>query len=236
MRTKRSAVAGVLAAIVVLGLFSTSAIAAERTRQEPKWWGSSKAKLTLVHGIDRKGGFPVDISVYRLAVGSSVYEDVTYGTVAGPITTSAGIYRIALRAPDAPRSAPILSKWIWLGQGANKSVVAHLKADGSPTISVYRNDVSDSKAGARVTVRHNAAVGPVNVFADGDKVISGLANPKEARLDVPATTLKIEVRVVAGPEVFDANVSFGKDTNTIIYATLDRNGNFNPLLQVLPTA
>ena len=38
-----------------------------------------------VHGIDGKGGFPVDISVYRLAVGSTVYEDVTYGTVAGPI-------------------------------------------------------------------------------------------------------------------------------------------------------
>jgi hypothetical protein len=76
----------------------------------------------------------------------------------------------------------------------------------------------------------------VNVFANGGKVISGLANPKEAKLDIPATTLKIEVRVVGGPEVFDANVSFGKDTNTIIYATLDRNGNFNPLLQVLPTA
>jgi hypothetical protein len=236
MRTRRSAVAATMAALIAIGLFAGTATAAERTRQEPRWWSGSEAALTLVHGIDGRGGFPVDISVYRLAVGSTVYDDVTYGTVAGSISTPAGIYRIALRAPDAPRSTPILSKWIWLGPGANRSVVAHLKADGSPTLSVYRNDVSDSSAGARVTVRHNAAVGPVNVFANGDKVISRLANPDEATLDIPATTLHIKVRVAGGPKVFDADLAFARNTNTIVYATLDRSGNFNPLLQVLPTA
>jgi hypothetical protein len=230
---RRSAIAAAMAAVLTIGLFATTATAADRD-QRPRW--GAKAALTLVHGIDGKRGFPVDISVYRLASGSTVYEDVTYGTVAGPIQTSAGIYRIALRAPDAPRSTPILSKWIWLGPGADKSVVAHLKADGSPTLSVYRNDVSDSEAGARVTVRHNAAVGPVDVFANGSKVISRLANPNQAALDIPATTLNIDVKVVGGPKVFDADVAFARNTNTIVYATLDRNGNFNPLLQVLPTA
>ena len=79
---------------------------------------------------------------------------------------------------------------MWLCPGANKSVVAHLTADGAPTLSTYRNDVSDSEAGARVTVRHDAAVGPVNVYANGDKVISRLANPDQAVLDIPATTLR----------------------------------------------
>jgi hypothetical protein len=87
-----------------------------------------------------------------------------------------------------------------------------------------------------VTVRHDAAVGPVNVFANGDKVISRLANPDEATLDIPATTLHIKVRVAGGPKVFDADLAFARNTNTIVYATLDRSGNFNPLLQVLPTA
>lgn len=236
MRIRRSAIAVITTALIAIGLFAGTATASERTRQEPEWWSGSDAALTLVHGIDGRGGFPVDISVYRLAVDSTVYEDVTYGTVAGPISTPAGIYRIALRAPDAPRSTPFLSKWIWLGPGANRSVVAHLKVDGSPTLSVYRNDVSDSSAGARVTVRHNAAVGPVNVFANGDKVISRLANPDEAALDLPATTLNIKVRVAGGPKVFDADLAFARNTNTIVYATLDRAGNFNPLLQVLPTA
>ena len=236
MRTMRPKIAAVLAAVVAIGLFAGTATAHDRSRQERRWWGGEKANLTLVHGIDGRGGFPVDVSVYRLAIGSTVYEDVTYGTVAGPIQTSAGIYRIALRTPDAPRSTPILSKWIWLGPGGNKSVVAHLKADGSPTLSVYRNDVSDSDAGARVTVRHNAAVGPVNVFANGTKVISRLANPDQAALDIPATTLNIEVKVAGGPKVFDADVAFARNTNTVVYATLDRSGNFNPLLQVLPTA
>ena len=104
---------------------------------------------------------------------------------------------------------------------------------------MYRNDVSDSGADmARVTVRHNAAVGPVNVYANDAKVISWLKNPRQAKLDVPAD-VAIQIRVAlagGGPTVLDAPLSFAEDTNTIVYATLDQDGNFNPLLQILPTA
>ena len=44
-----------------------------------------------------------------------------------------------------------------------------------------------------------------------------------------------ELLAGGGPTVFNADVAFAEDTNTIVYATLDRHGNFNPLLQVLPT-
>jgi hypothetical protein len=232
MRRARRTIGLMLATVLVSGLFAATATGAQATHT------STKAKLTLVHGIDGPGGFPVDISVYRLAVGSQVFQDVTYGTVAGPLELSKGIYWVGIRPADAPRySKPILSKWLWLGPGSNESVVAHLSASGDPMISVYRNDVSDSGDDeARVTVRHNAAVGPVNVLANGTKVISGLANPNQAALDVPATTIRIKVRVVGGPVVFDAPLAFAEDTNTIVYATLDRNGAFNPLVQVLPTA
>jgi hypothetical protein len=235
MRTRIRAVAAVVAATLVVGMFAGAATAAKRS-EPASWWGS-KAQLTLVHGIDGAEGFPVDITLYRLAVGSQRFEGVTYGTVAGPLEVDAGIYRVAIRPAGAPKySEPVLKKWIWLGPGANKSVVAHLSATGAPMLSVYRNDVSDSGAGnARVTVRHNAAVGPVNVRANGALVIAGLANPDEAKLDVPATTIQIKVRVVGGPVVFDAPLGFAEDTNTIIYATLDAEGNFTPLVQVLPT-
>jgi hypothetical protein len=237
MRTRIRALAAVVAATLVVGLFAGAATATKQ-QDSSQWWGG-KAKLTLVHGIDGTDGFPVDITVYRLAVGSQRFEDVTYGTVAGPLAVDSGIYRIAIRPAGAPASSePVLKRWIWLGPNANKSVVAHLDASGAPTLSVYRNRVGDSGPGmARVTVRHNAAVGPVNVAANGTRVITRLANPDEAVLDVPATTIQIRVRIAGtGPVVFNAPVTFAEDTNTIIYATLDRHGNFNPLLQVLPTA
>ena len=235
MRNKRALISAMLAAALAVGLLSTTASAGQRHRQEARWWGTGE--LTLVHGIDGAGGFPVDISVYRLFHGSQRFENVTYGTVAGPLELPVGIYRVAVRPADAdPYSEPLLKRWIWLGRDSNKSVVAHLLADGTPTLTTYRNNVSDSEAGSRVTVRHNAAVGPVNVRADGVKVITRLTNPHEAVLDIPASTLRIKVRLAGGgPTVFNAEVAFAEDTNTIIYATLDRHGNFNPLLQVLQT-
>ncbi len=235
MRDLRTAVRAVIVAFVAVGLMATTAVAGQRSESHTRW--HRPANLTLVHGIDGAHGFPVDISVWKLGGGVQHFDDVTYGTVAGPLEVKAGLYRVAIRAAGAPRfSTPLLKKWVWLWPGANKSVVAHLTADGSPTMSAYRNDVSDSEAGARVTVRHDAAVGPVNVYANGGKVISHLANPHQAVLDIPATTLNIKVELAGGPTVFDADVAFAEDTNTIIYATLDADGNFNPLLQVLPTA
>jgi hypothetical protein len=236
MRRKRSLVSAALVALLAVGLMATTA-GADQQRQAPRSWSRS-AELTLVHGIDGRAGFPVDISVYRLFVGTQRFNGVTYGTVAGPLDQKAGIYRIAIRPAGAsPYSEPILKRWVWLGPDSNKSVVAHLTADGVPTLSVYRNDVSDSPAGARVTVRHDAAVGPVNVYANGARVITRLANPYQAVLDIPATTLNIKVRVAGGgPTVFNAGVDFAENTNTIVYATLDADGKFNPLLQVLPTA
>ena len=77
----------------------------------------------------------------------------------------------------------------------------------------------------------------MNVRANGTRVITRLANPDEAVLDIPATTLRIKVRLAGtGPTVFNAPVAFAEHTNTIIYATLDASGAFTPLLQVLPTA
>lgn len=239
MRTRIRAISAVIAATLVVGLFAGSATAAKQ--QESSWWGgTAKAKLTLVHGIDGKDGFPVDISVYRLAVGADRFEGVTYGTVAGPLKVDPGIYRIAIRPAGAPKySEPVLKRWIWLGPGSNKSVVAHLDASGAPILSVYRNKVSDAGDGnTRITVRHNAAVGPVDVFANGGLAVSGLANPHQAVLEVPAGDYSIEVALAGGgASVFGpATLGFDEDTNTIIYATLDKDGNFNPLLQVLPTA
>lgn len=234
MKLRTRMMAAVIAVTAMVGTAGAAAPVASATETSPK------ARLTLVHGIaGTDNRFPVDISVYRLAVGSQVFEDVTYGTIAGPLRLDPGVYWIGIRPANAPRySTPILSRWLWLEPGSNRSVVAHLNAGGDPRISVYNNDRSDSGPGmARVTVRHNAAVGPVDVFANGAKAIAGLANPYQAKRDVPATSIQIRVALAnGGPTVFNAPISFGENTNTIVYATLDKDGSFRPLVQVLRTA
>lgn len=239
MRTSIRAIRVLIATLLVGGLFTASASGAVATVD--RHHGHAKAKLTLVHGIaGTDGAFPVDITVRRFRGEVQRFDGVTYGTVAGPLEVKPGLYKVAIRPAGAPwSSAPVLKRWFWLGPWANRSVVAHLSAHGSPMISVYRNDVSDPGHGeGRVTVRHDAAVGPVNVYANDAKVISWLKNPRQAKLEVPAD-VTIQVRVAlagGGPTVFDAPLSFTEDTNTIIYATLDENGSFNPLIQILPTA
>src|SRR5262245_28010570 len=58
MRNKRALIGAMLAAALIVGLLSTTASAGQRHRQEARWWGTGE--LTLVHGIDGDGGFPVD--------------------------------------------------------------------------------------------------------------------------------------------------------------------------------
>jgi len=234
MRIRARAMRVLVATMLVGGLFAATATSAQATHS------STKAKLTLVHGIaGTDGRFAVDISVYRLAVGSTVIQDVTYGTVSEPISLDPGLYWIGVRPDGAPRySKPVLSKWLWLGHGADKAVVAHLSADGTPRLTVYSNDMSDPGSGnARITIRHNAAVGPVDVFANSNEVVSGLANPYQATLAVPAATYQIRVALAdGGPTVLDTPLGFAAGTNTFVYATLDQNGDFNPLLDVRTTS
>ena len=111
MGTTRRALSAVLAGIVVVGLMASTATAGQRARTEPKAWHGT-AQLTLVHGIDGDQGFPVDISVYRLFVGSQRFNGVTYGTVGGSARASrrASIGWPFVRRCRARTPTPILKR------------------------------------------------------------------------------------------------------------------------------
>jgi hypothetical protein len=133
MRIKTRLVAVAIAVTATVATVGAAAPAASATGT------TTKAKLTVVHavpGTDNR--FPVDVSVYRLGVGSTVFSNVEYGDVVDALPVDAGIYWIGIRAAGSPRySTPILSRWVWMWPGSNKSVVAHLDANGNPRISVY---------------------------------------------------------------------------------------------------
>ncbi|GAB3955324.1 hypothetical protein GCM10027614_64240 [Micromonospora vulcania] len=105
--------------------------------------------------------------------------------------------------------------------GANISIAAHLDAAGKPKITPFVNDVARVGAGkARLIVRHTAAAPAVDVRAGGTPVFEGLTNPKEAKADVDAGSVRADV-VLAGTDtvaIGPADLNLKEGTATIVYA------------------
>lgn len=202
-RIAAAVVLGITAGFGVLG-FGGSASAADN------------ASVTVVHGIPDT---PVNVFVN----GESTLPDFKPGTVAGPLSLPAGSYEVTVFAADntAGTGTPVISATAEVPAGANVTLVAHLTADDKPTITPFVNDVSKLAPGqARLVVRHTAAAPAVDVRAGGTPVISGLTNPKEKVLNLPAATVKADV-VLAGTStvaIGPADVELKEGTSTIVYA------------------
>ena len=165
-------------------------------------------------------GLTVDVYVN----GEETIPDFEPGTLTDPLMLAAGSYDIDIYADgDTPESAePALSaSGLEVPGGANLTLAAHLAEDGTPMLSAFVNDVSQTAAGeARLTVRHAAAAPAVDVRAGGTPVIEGLTNPNEEVLDLPAGTVSADV-VLAGTEdvvLGPADLNLAEGTNTIVYA------------------
>lgn len=146
------------------------------------------ASVTVIHGVP---GLTVDVYVN----GDLTLEGFEPGAITDPLALPAGTYEIDIRAAGDPADAdPAISGSAQVSAGLNASVIAHLTEDGTPTLGVFVNDVSVLDEGdSRLTVRHTAAAPAVDVWADGDVIVSNLANPEEATLEVPAGTYAVAV-------------------------------------------
>lgn len=189
----------------------------------------SDAEITLIHGIP-------DTDVDVVVDGAPVIEAFAFGdtadltpfagaTLAGLTVNLAGTDTVAIDIGDFDVPAT-----------GNYTVIAHLSADGTPTVAVFENDTSTIAAGeGRLVVRHTAAAPAVDVLANGDVAFSNLENPNEVMADLPAGTISAEVvptgatePVVIGP----ADLPIGEGASLIVYAvgSLDA-GNLSVLTQ-----
>ncbi len=204
LRTLGSA-AGAAAVVGGLVLVATPANAADT------------ATVSVLHAVPDT---PVDV----YANGERLIDDFQPGTLTDPLELPAGSYDLALFPADAADGSgqPLLSaNGVAVPAGANATVVAHLKEDGSPILTPFVNDASAVPAGqARVTVRHTAAAPAVDVRAGGTPVVEALTNPTEATLTVPAGTVSADV-VLAGTDtvaIGPADLTLAEGTSTIVYA------------------
>lgn len=172
MKVLRILGAGVLAA-----LFTVVALPATASAQ-------TETSIMLLHGIP---GAPVDVVVD----GAVVIARFEPGDMQD-LTPFAGqtLRNVEVRAAgtDTVLIGPIASLPV-PGSG-NATVVAHLTADGRPTLTPFVNDVSAVAAGqGRLVVRHTAAAPAVDIVVGEARPVANLSNPNQAALTLPAGTI-----------------------------------------------
>ncbi|MCB0994724.1 MAG: DUF4397 domain-containing protein [Acidimicrobiales bacterium] len=173
------------------------------------------ARIHLLHGIPDTD---VDVAVGgEVAFPGFVFgdtldlSDFAGQTLEGVQVLLAGTEDVAIDVGDLAVPA-----------SGNYTVIAHLDAEGAPTVSVFENDTSSLDAGnGRLTVRHTAAAPAVDVLANGEVAFSNLANGEEQAADLAAGTISAEVvpsgatePVVIGP----ADLPVADGQSLIVYA------------------
>ncbi|GAA1764731.1 DUF4397 domain-containing protein [Agromyces humatus] len=202
---KRTAIAGVIAgAAVALAGFA------------PAQASEAPAMLSVLHGVP-------DLTVDVYVNDDLTLDDFAPGDLAGPLELPAGTYSVAITASDAAdASSPAIGPVdLALESGMNYTAVAHLTEAGEPTATLFTNDTAQTAAGeGRLTVRHVAAAPAVDVLAGGTAVITNLANPDEAKLDLAAGTVSASVAAAGttDPVLGPADVEVAEGANTIVYA------------------
>ena len=109
-----------------------------------------------------------------------------------------------------------------LPSSGNYTAIAHLDAEGTPTIAVFENDTSTIAAGeGRLVVRHTAAAPEVDIRAGGAVAFAAVPNGAEGAVDLAAGTVTADVvpagadePVVIGP----ADLPIAEGSSLIVYA------------------
>lgn len=175
------------------------------------------AQVRVLHGIP---GTPVDVYVN----GERALDDFQPGTVTDDLALPAGSYQVAVFAADAADdsgTAVLGPVQLQVPASGNVSAIAHLTAEGTPTITPFVNDTSAAADGSgRLVVRHTAAAPAVDVLAGGSPVFTGLTNPGEEQADLPAGTVSATVAATGTtePVIGPADVPVRAGQATVVYA------------------
>lgn len=176
----------------------------------------TQGEVIVVHGVP---DLTVDVYVNE----ELTLEDFQYGDVAGPLALPEGSYDLAVYAADADPASedPALSGSADLPAGAVATIAAYLEEGGTPTLGVFvENNGAIDAGNARVTARHLADFGAVDVLANDAPLFEGVTNGQGGDADVPADTYNVKITAAGDAETvaFDADVALEEGTNTIAYA------------------
>ncbi len=172
-------------------------------------------QISLIHGIP---GTVVDVMVD----GQVVVDQLAPGTVAD-LSAFAGQTLVNLQVVASTGGAVVIGPVASLALPAtgNWSYVAHLDAAGTPVLTPFENDVTPTAADrARLTVRHTAATGAVDLVVGADRPVSNVTNGSSTSLDLAATPITNGQLAPTGqaPIAPVDRLAMAAGTNTIVYA------------------
>ena len=207
MSTRFSRWLGVGVAALAVTAFSTTAGA----QQAP---GEQVGSVRVVHGLR---GLVADIYLDgNLALPTFQPERAT-----DPLSIPAGAHLVEIRTAGAAKTdTPLLAQSVTVPAGFEGSLIAHLGADGKPTLTAYADDLTPVPAGqTRVIVRHAAAADGVVVLLNDQPVIASLSPDAEGTDVVAAGDYKVAVTPLAGgaPLAAPQDVQFAEGTANFMY-------------------
>lgn len=173
--------------------------------------------VSVVHGVP-----DLDVDIY--VNGDLTFPNSSFGDVFENVVLPEGDYDIEIYGAGADPEAgdPALASTVTLPGGANASIVAHLDAEGGPTLSVFVNNINEIEAGnGRVSARHVAAAPVVDILANDGALFPSVPNGADADADVPADTYNVKIVPEGGaPEsnVFETDLTIPEGSNVIVYA------------------
>jgi len=175
----------------------------------------ASADIMLLHGIP---GITVDVAVDGAVVieGFEPGDMQDLSAFAGQTLVNlevrpTGTEDVAI-GPVPSFDVPASGSW---------TVVAHLDAEGTPTITAFDNDTSAAADGqGRLTVRHTAAAPAVDIVLGDARPVENLSNPEEASLDVPAGEIAgAQIAPTGGDPIADVpTVTVAAGENLIVFA------------------
>jgi len=173
------------------------------------------ATVTLLHGIP---GATVDVAVDGEVLLPGFEPGTTQDlsafagqTLANVEVRAAGTEDVVI-GPIPELAVPGSGNW---------TVMAHLAADGTPTISPFENNVAPTADGeGRLTVRHTAAAPAVDLVVGDARPVEGAENGASAELDLPAGEIAgAQIAPAGGDPIADVpTVNLAAGTNLIVYA------------------
>jgi hypothetical protein len=172
-------------------------------------------QITLLHGIP---GVPVDVVVD----GQVLLPDFQPGATQD-LTPFAGQtlmnLEVRLAGTDTVAIGPVAE--FAVPASGNWTVVAHLDADGNPTVTPFENNTAPTADGqGRLIVRHTAAAPAVDLVVGDARPIENAANGASAELDLPAGEIAgAQLAPTGGDPIVDVpTVTLKAGTDLIVYA------------------
>lgn len=194
----------------------TIAVAVAAVTVAPASAGAQSATpaIALIHGIP---GTTVDLVVD----GTVVLDAFAPGSIVD-ITSFAGrtLNNVEVVADDTGDTVIGPVATLDVPATGNWSLIAHLDAAGTATLSSFENNLGDLTTGeARLTVRHTAEAGPVDLVLGDQRPVTNAANGASAELELPDGTLTDASIAPTGeaPIKDVAGVDLAANTNTIVY-------------------